>query len=198
MHIVENRRSRGSAAYSSLASDKVTPRGCATGACCLCCGSRSKRGQRRRSKGADAAMAPSAPITLPAPVPAPAFVNGHALGSAQKVPGKSNLKQTSTIPSTSSNGASSTDVRFGESHEDGERAQVDSERGTKVQWIDNYGKELTQVFEFEPRYEFVKAGVGMGHISLQGGASESVIGKAFLRSSRCRCCQRLRIWFHGA
>jgi hypothetical protein len=95
-------------------------------------------------------MAPSAPITLPAPVPAPAFVNGHALGSAQKVPGKSNLKQTSTIPSTSSNGASSTDVRFGESHEDGERAQGESERGTKVQWIDNYGKELTQVFEFEP------------------------------------------------
>lgn len=142
-------------------------------------------------------MAPSAPITLPAPVPAPAFVNGHALGSAQKVPGKSNLKQTSTIPSTSSNGASSTDVRFGEPHEDGERAQGESERGTKVQWIDNYGKELTQVFEFEPRYEFMTASFEVYgfYISLQGGASELVIGKAFVRSSRSRCylhgCKKL-------
>lgn len=108
-------------------------------------------------------MAPSAPITLPAPMPAPAFgssdrlgvqSNGHTLGSAQKVPGKSNLKQTSTIPSTShsGNGASAVegrDVRFGES-QDLERGQGEGERGTKVQWIDSYGKDLTQVFEFEP------------------------------------------------
>ena len=113
-------------------------------------------------------MAPSAPITLPAPLPAPAFgssdqlghqSNGHTLGSTQKLPGKSNLKQTSTIPSTSHSGNGSLtldckDVRFGDSHEDGgERGQGEGERGTKVQWIDNYGKDLTQVFEFEPRYD---------------------------------------------
>jgi hypothetical protein len=172
---IEEKRTRGryrgsESAFSSLAPDKDTPRGCTSESCCLCCGFGSRGGAGRRRKGAgqhegalqgDAAMAPSAPITLPAPMPAPAFglqSNGHALGSAQKVPGKSNLKQTSTIPSTSQpgNGAASIvegrDVRFGESQEVGERGQGEGERGTKVQWIDNYGKDLTQVFEFEPRY----------------------------------------------
>lgn len=91
-------------------------------------------------------MVPSAPITAPAPVAPPEFdlqSNGH-VAFAQKLPGKSNLKQTSTIPSTSSNGASSI---AGEPHEDG---QGEGERGSKVHWIDDYGKELTQVFEFEP------------------------------------------------
>lgn len=105
-------------------------------------------------------MAPSAPITLPAPLPASAFgssdrlglqSNGHTLGSTQKLPGKSNLKQTSTIPSAShyGNGSSTFEgkgARFVVSLEDG----GEGERGTKVQWIDNYGKDLTQVFEFEP------------------------------------------------
>ncbi|KAG0569487.1 hypothetical protein M758_6G090500 [Ceratodon purpureus] len=110
-------------------------------------------------------MAPSAPITLPAPLPAPAFgssdrlgvqSNGHSLGSAQKVPGKSNLKQKPTTPSTSHSGNGTStgegkEARFGDAVEDGgERGQGEGERGTRVQWIDNYGKDLTQVFEFEP------------------------------------------------
>lgn len=139
-----------------------------------CCGFRSKRATARRRRSAqptalhgDAAMAPSAPITLPPPLPSPAFgssdrlglqSNGHTLGSTQKVPGKSNLKQTPPIPSSSHGNGSSTmeskDARFGDSHEGGaERGQGEVERGTKVQWIDNYGKDLTQVFEFEPRYD---------------------------------------------
>lgn len=41
--------------------------------------------------------------------------------------------------------------RFGESEDIiGERVQGQGERGTKVQWLDNYGKDLTEVFEFEP------------------------------------------------
>lgn len=116
-------------------------------------------------------MAPSAPITLPPPLPAPAFgssdrlglqSNGHTLGSAQKLPGKSNLKQKPTIPSTSHSGNGTStlegkDGRFGDPLEDGgERGQGEGERGTKVQWIDNYGKDLTQVFEFEPRYDTLR------------------------------------------
>lgn len=106
-------------------------------------------------------MVPSAPITAPAPVAPPEFdlqSNGH-VAFAQKLPGKSNLKQTSTIPSTSSNGASSI---AGEPHEDG---QGEGERGSKVHWIDDYGKELTQVFEFEPRYEIVKGAIFSRHLN---------------------------------
>lgn len=49
-------------------------------------------------------------------------------------------------------------MRFGESHDGGggERGQGEGERGTKVQWIDSYGKDLTQVFEFEPRYDTLR------------------------------------------
>ncbi|XP_024384012.1 uncharacterized protein [Physcomitrium patens] len=110
-------------------------------------------------------MAPSAPITFAPPLPTPSFgssdrladqSNGHALGSTQKLPGKSNLKQTSTVNSTPHpcNGPStvdSKDVKFGECQVGCEESgQVEGERETKVQWLDNYGKDLTQVFEYEP------------------------------------------------
>jgi hypothetical protein len=112
-------------------------------------------------------MAPSAPVTHTTPLPAPAFVssdqlglqfNSHTLGSTQKLPGKSNLKQISTIPSTSLsvNGSSTLkgkNARFRDSREDGGDRGGEGEIGIKVQWIDNYGKDLTQVFEFEPRYD---------------------------------------------
>ena len=139
-----------------------------------CCGFRSGRPRKAAHPPelhGDAAMAPSAPITLPSPLPAPVFgssdrlglqSNGHTLGSNQKLPGKSNLKQTSVVPSSSNSGNGSStleakDARFGDELEGGgERGQGEGERATKVQWIDNYGKDLTQVFEFEPRYDTLR------------------------------------------
>lgn len=45
----------------------------------------------------------------------------------------------------------SKDVKFGECQVGCEESgQVEGERETKVQWLDNYGKDLTQVFEYEP------------------------------------------------
>ena len=119
-------------------------------------------------------MAPSAPISsLPPPMPSPAFgvndgvaqqSNGHSLGST-KLPGKSNLKHSPSIPSTSTshshsgNGSSGPESRgFGDFEEADDNHHGDHEESNnrgpcKVQWIDNFGKDLTQVFEFEPRYE---------------------------------------------
>lgn len=163
--------SEGNQSFSSLAPDKDTPGGCAAGSGCFCCGFRSKEASGRCKEAShppavhgDAAMAPSAPITFVPPLPSPGFgssdrlvaqSNGCALGSTQKLPGKSNLKHKTSIPSNShpGNGSSTMDGkdRFGESEDIiGERVQGQGERGTKVQWLDNYGKDLTEVFEFEP------------------------------------------------
>jgi hypothetical protein len=107
---------------------------------------------------------PLSPPVIPSPVAAaaaasvdpPSDVNGH---SQVKLPRKSNLKQSSSFFSHAENGVR---VSRAEDHvsnsEAGEVSGVDvavdepgEKRECKVQWIDNFGKDLIQVHEFEPR-----------------------------------------------
>lgn len=124
----------------------------------------------RVDDGGDAYTVPSShvplsPPVIPSPVAAaaaasvepPSGVNGHSHVPTVKLPRKSNLKQSSFF-FHSENGVR---VSRAEDHvsnsEAGEVSGVDvavdepgEKRECKVQWIDNFGKELIQVHEFEP------------------------------------------------
>lgn len=125
----------------------------------------------RVDDGGDAYTVPSShvplsPPVIPSPVAAaaaasvepPSGVNGHSQVPTVKLPRKSNLKQSSSFFSHAENGVR---VSRAEDHvsnsEAGEVSGVDvavdepgEKRECKVQWIDNFGKELIQVHEFEP------------------------------------------------
>jgi hypothetical protein len=112
---------------------------------------------------------PLSPPVIPSPVAAaaaaaaaasvepPSGVNGQV--PTVKLPRKSNLKQSSSFFSHAENGVRASRAEDHVSNsEAGEVSGVDvavdepgEKRECKVQWIDNFGKDLIQVHEFEPR-----------------------------------------------
>ncbi len=171
----------------SLASDKVAPGGCATllsCSCCCCCwrtAATHEEGSQPFQVASDstvddrdAHMAPSAPVTLAPPTASlpsaataaaaepPFVINGHSEVPTVKLPGKSNLKHSSTSSSSASyatNGGciSRAEADLLSNSEAGADYPGDvvvaepEKRDCKVQWIDNFGQDLIQVHEFEPR-----------------------------------------------
>jgi len=154
---------------------------CSSCCCCSCCCWPAQKGlpplkvasNSRVDDGGDAYTVPSSHVPLsspviPSPVAAaaaaasvepPSGVNGHSQVPTVKLPRKSNLKQSSSFLSHAENGVR---VSRAEDHvsnsEAGEVSGVDGavdesgeKRECKVQWIDNFGKDLIQVHEFEPR-----------------------------------------------
>lgn len=118
----------------------------------------------------------SAPVVLlpPAPVASaaavanesPCGINGHSRVPSGKLPGKSNLKQSfpSAYNHAPNNGASRAEEEHLANPEPGEEYataaaggadvvvnEPEEKRHCKVQWIDNFGENLAQIHEFEPR-----------------------------------------------
>lgn len=129
----------------------------------------------------NAGMTPSSAPVVPLPPPppvasaaavaneSPCGINGHSRVPSVELPGKSNLKQSfpSAYNHAPNNGAR-VSSRAEEEHlanpEPGEdyataaagAADVvvnepEEKRHCKVQWIDNFGEDLAQIHEFEPR-----------------------------------------------
>jgi hypothetical protein len=121
-------------------------------------------------------MAPSAPVTLAPPTASlpssataaeaaatepPFVINGHSEVPTVKLPGKSNLKHSSSSSSSAyaTNGGciSRAEADLLSNSEAGADYPGDvvvaepEKRHCKVQWIDNFGQDLIQVHEFEPR-----------------------------------------------
>ncbi len=124
--------------------------------------------------------APVVPLPPPAPPPlvasvaaaaaneSPCSINGHSRVPSVKLPGKSNLKQSSPsaynhAPNNGARVSSRTEEEHLANPEPGEdyaaaaaAADVvvnepEEKRHCKVQWIDNFGEDLAQIREFEPR-----------------------------------------------
>jgi hypothetical protein len=165
--------------------------------CCFCCWKAAAAQERSQSlkvasnstvvDWGDAGMTPSSAPVVPLPPPllppppvdsaaaaaneSPCGVNGHSRVPSVKLPGKSNLKQSSpSAYNHAPNNGARVPSRAEEEHlanpEPGEdyaaaaaaaaAANVvvnepEEKRHCKVQWIDNFGEDLAQVHEFEPR-----------------------------------------------
>lgn len=164
-------------AHSGCASTALLGRCSSSSCCCYCCHKPLKDSSCRSRKDDAAAMAHSAP-----PLPILAIVghepldrsNGHMSHSSLK----SNLKHKSSLPPSlqGHDGSKNNRVRVSmpvrpeaakakveeEEEEEGPDSGAGDEaavanhrqkkRECKVQWIDDCGKDLTQILEFEPRY----------------------------------------------
>jgi hypothetical protein len=122
-------------------------------------------------------MAPSAPVTLAPPTASlpsaataaaaaaaepPFVINGHSEVPTVKLPGKSNLKHSSSSSSSASYATNGgcisraeadllTNSEAGADYPGDVVVAEPEKRHCKVQWTDNFGQDLIQVLEFEPR-----------------------------------------------
>ncbi len=163
-------------AHSGCASTALLGRCSSSCCCCYCCHKPLKDSSCRSRRDDAAAMAHSAP-----PLPVLAIVGHEPLdqsnGHMSHPSLKSNLKHKSSLPPSlqGRDGSKSNRVRVrvsmpvrpeaakakgeeegGPDSGAGDEAAVanhrQKKRERKVQWIDDYGKDLTQILEFEPRY----------------------------------------------
>ncbi|KAL2632417.1 hypothetical protein R1flu_017103 [Riccia fluitans] len=164
----------------SLAPEKKAPRRCASFLLCCCNRPHNQASVREMDKeealsSVETPMVSSAAMPLPPPVPVTAFMdaadetvqpsNGHSTGPVPvqpqvKLPVKSNLRRHSMFavgspqhqPLRHSRSQGPSDQNNGsETDGNGPVGVRSPQRQTsKVRWTDRHGKDLTEVWEFEP------------------------------------------------